>query len=105
LIEAAANLVHNAVEYAPVGGEVTLTAHTTAAGATLGVVNTGPPVPAHVVERLGERFVRSEDSRGSGLGLAIAKAIAERHGGALGVRREGERNVVELSWPHAIGNA
>lgn len=103
--EAAANLVHNAVEYAHVGGEVTLTAGTTAAGATLGVVNTGHPVPSHVIERLGERFVRSEDSRGSGLGLAIANAIAERHGGTLRVRREGERNVVELTWPHAIGNA
>ncbi|KAA0998991.1 two-component sensor histidine kinase, partial [Pseudonocardia sp. EV170527-09] len=44
--------------------------------ALLRVVNGGPAVPAPVLQRLTERFVRgSSEASGSGLGLAIAKTI------------------------------
>jgi signal transduction histidine kinase len=38
-----------------------------------------------VAARAGERFAKRRGSRGAGLGLAMARAVAERHGGALAV--------------------
>ena len=67
------NLIENALKYGaadqPV--DVSLTDD-----ALLRVVNGGPAVPAPVLQRLTERFVRgSSEASGSGLGLAIAKTI------------------------------
>ena len=69
------NLIENALKYGaadqPV--EVSLTEQ-----ALLRVVNGGPVVPAPVLQRLTERFVRgSSEASGTGLGLAIAKTIAQ----------------------------
>ncbi|WP_443695227.1 sensor histidine kinase [Pseudomonas sp.] len=68
------NLIENALKYGaadqPV--DVSLTDQ-----ALLRVVNGGPAVPASVLQRLTERFVRgSSEASGTGLGLAIAKTIA-----------------------------
>jgi two-component system OmpR family sensor kinase len=67
------NLIENALKYGaadqPV--DVSLTDQ-----ALLRVVNGGPAVPASVLQRLTERFVRgSSEASGTGLGLAIAKTI------------------------------
>ncbi|CAM2880625.1 sensor histidine kinase [Pseudomonas fluorescens] len=68
------NLIENALKYGAVDQpvEVSLTDQ-----ALLQVINGGPPVPASVLQRLTERFVRgNSEASGSGLGLAIAKTIA-----------------------------
>ncbi len=85
LREALANLLHNAIRYAPRGAQVTV--HVDSAGGTarLGVVDDGPGIPADELARAGERFFRARNAAapGSGLGLAIVRSIAERHGGRL----------------------
>lgn len=89
LEEALANLLHNALQHTPSGGQVTVQAGIRHGQATLCVADTGPGMPATARARVGERFLRVADSataqvpRGSGLGLAIAHAIAQRHGGRL----------------------
>jgi signal transduction histidine kinase len=76
------NLVDNAVRYTPEGGQVRVSTHQRAVGATLEVVDTGPGIPASDRERAFDRFYRRSNAPegGSGLGLAIVKAIADRHG-------------------------
>jgi signal transduction histidine kinase len=76
------NLVDNAVRYTPQGGQVRVTTHLQASGATLEVVDTGPGIPPSDRERAFDRFYRRSNAPegGSGLGLAIVKAIADRHG-------------------------
>lgn len=101
LAEALSNLAHNAITYADIGGRVSLACNADAQTLRLQVVNSGPPLPDGVRARLGQRFVKGDDSRGAGLGLAIAAAIVTRHGGTLQVQRlDAEAsNLVTLQWP------
>lgn len=105
LFEALSNLAHNAIVYTDEGGQVTLRAGADGAGCRLQVLNSGAPVPEHVVQRLGDRFVKGHDHSGSGLGLAIAKSIVERHGGRLWLARvqDPEGNCASLWWPASTG--
>jgi two-component system sensor histidine kinase BaeS len=84
------NLFENSVRYVDQGGllRVSLTA---APGALLRVDDSGPGVGDAQLERLFDRFYRTEDSRaratgGSGLGLSICRNIVEAHGGRIEAR-------------------
>jgi two-component system sensor histidine kinase CiaH len=81
------NLLDNAVQYTPAGGQVTVILKVDANVVTLSVSDTGPGIPAVDRERVFERFVRLDPARthttGAGLGLSIARWIAERHDGTL----------------------
>lgn len=86
LIQAVTNLVHNALEFTPVGGTVTVTlASADAGGVQLTVDDTGPGVPDYALPKLFERFYslpRPDTGRKStGLGLSIVREIARLHGG------------------------
>ena len=89
LEEALANLLHNALQHTPAGGQVTVQAGVLKGQAVLRVADTGPGIPATDRARVGERFLRvagpaaPQAAHGTGLGLAIAHAIAQRHGGRL----------------------
>jgi two-component system sensor histidine kinase TctE len=101
LREALANLVANAIAYAP-GGSVTLRGGAEGAGWSLAVEDNGPGLPADLQAAAGTRFVRSrrDGPAGSGLGLAIARAVAERHGGALRLlpREDGTAGLRAVLW-------
>lgn len=82
LREMMVNLVHNALEYVPAGGRVTLITGQEEGVSFLAVEDNGPGIPPEMRDKVLERFVRLPGSRGSGsgLGLAIVKEIAEGHG-------------------------
>lgn len=105
LAEALSNLAHNAILYTEDGGRVTLQAECDSARVYLKVLNSGAPIPEHVAQRLGERFLKGHGHSGSGLGLAIAKSIVERHGGRLQLDRleAPACNCVWLWWPRWDG--
>lgn len=86
LLQAAANLLDNAIKFTPAGGRVTLAAERRGAEVAITVSDTGPGIPAGDRARVVERFYRAEASRGtpgSGLGLALVQAVATLHGGTL----------------------
>jgi signal transduction histidine kinase len=81
-----ANLVHNATKHTPAGGEIRLSAARDGRAVVFTVRDTGDGIAAGDVERVFERFYKSDRSRadgGSGLGLSIAKHIVEAHGGVI----------------------
>jgi signal transduction histidine kinase len=98
------NLVANAVRHSPDDGSVVLTAARRNGGVRYEVSDEGPGIPPEEVERVFERFYRSDPGRsqdegGSGLGLAIARWIVELHGGTIHVEGgdpRGCRMVVDL---------
>jgi signal transduction histidine kinase len=91
------NLIGNAINYTPGGGEVVLGLRKEGGQARLVVTDTGPGIPAEDLPHVFERFYRGEKSRtrsrdgkGFGLGLSIAYWIVRNHGGRIEVdSREG----------------
>lgn len=78
------NLLKNAVQHCPSGGEVSLQARKTGRDLEIRVFNSGPPIPETDRERIFERFVRLDTEHpGIGLGLNLAREIARAHGGEL----------------------
>uniref|UniRef100_A0A7C4Q3I8 histidine kinase n=2 Tax=Bellilinea TaxID=475960 RepID=A0A7C4Q3I8_9CHLR len=88
------NLVSNAVNYTPVGGEVRLWLGKIEQRACLKVEDTGPGIPPEDLPYIFDRFYRGDPSRkrtessGFGLGLSIAKWIVDRHGGQIEVESQ-----------------
>ncbi|HYD63504.1 MAG TPA: sensor histidine kinase N-terminal domain-containing protein [Noviherbaspirillum sp.] len=103
LREAALNLLHNAIRFAPESGRVSLQVARNGEHATLAVIDNGPGIPEDELPRMGERFFQASNAHadGSGLGLAIARAVLERHGGVVTVanRPGGAGCVATLALP------
>jgi signal transduction histidine kinase len=80
------NLIDNAERYNVEGGTVEISTATHDETSVLRVINTGPPVPADMVEHLFLPFTRLDDRirhDGFGLGLTLVSSIAAVHGGTV----------------------
>ena len=90
------NLVANAIQYTPEGGDVTISAVRQADEIHLSVKDTGVGIPSEHLANLFTRFYRVDKSRsrnaggGSGIGLTIAKHLVEAHGGRIWVESKGD---------------
>lgn len=87
------NLVSNALKFTPAGGRVTVRMFADGRHAVVEVEDDGIGIPAAEQDRLFQRFFRSSIATeqaipGTGLGLVISRAIAEAHGGTIGVRSD-----------------
>ncbi|PKL96624.1 MAG: two-component sensor histidine kinase, partial [Gammaproteobacteria bacterium HGW-Gammaproteobacteria-9] len=74
------NLVSNALEYTPHGGQIEVQLHGDAEQLILAVDDSGPGISAELRPQLFERFFRLGGGQGAGLGLSIVARIAELHG-------------------------
>jgi len=91
------NLVANAIQYSPQGGEVFLSLKKIGKQARVIIRDTGAGIPAADLPHIFDRFYRAEKARtrsassGFGLGLSITKWIVEHHNGRIEVAsKEGE---------------
>ncbi|NEN76150.1 sensor histidine kinase [Pelistega sp. NLN82] len=78
--EALSNLIHNAIQYTPQEGHITIAIRTTLNTVELCVEDNGIGMSTQEIEEAGKRFQRgqaAQTQQGSGLGLAIVKTIAE----------------------------
>lgn len=97
-----ANLVDNAIKYAPAPSHIVVRLTSSRAGAAISVIDTGPGLEASDLSRIFEPYRRGRTSRGctgSGLGLFVTKKIVELHGGTIGVESRvgvGTRFCVDL---------
>jgi two-component system sensor histidine kinase HydH len=82
------NLIQNAIDASPKGGEVHVTVEQHRDRAVLCVLDRGPGLPPEESDRVFEAGFTSK-ARGAGLGLTIVRALAEQHGGCATVRNRG----------------
>ena len=105
LYSAFSNIVFNAVQYTPSGGEIGIKWYRSGAGACLEVTDTGEGIPAEHIQRVTERFYRVDKARsrekgGTGLGLAIVKHVMVQHEAELKISSEpGSGTTVECHLP------
>jgi signal transduction histidine kinase len=78
--EAVANLVQNALDATPVGGEITITGLISRGALILEVADSGPGLPKDAVDRVFEPLFSTKPGA-AGLGLATVARIASAHGG------------------------
>ena len=107
------NLVQNALEHTPAGGDVKLRVESVSDGVAASVTDTGEGIGPGHLPRIWERFYRADPSRaradkagGAGLGLAIVRGVVEAHGGNVDVQSEvGSGSCFTLRLPVAYHEA
>lgn len=90
LLQVLANLIANAIKFTPRGGSIQVRGECAGGGLRFSVSDTGPGIPAGMLETIFERFrqVGKNDRRGLGLGLYISRCIVEAHGGRIWAESE-----------------
>jgi len=99
------NLIGNAIQYTPSGGEVVVGVGKVDERARIMVTDNGPGIPAKDLPHIFERFYRGEKSRtrprdgkGFGLGLSIAYWIIRNHGGIIEVSSKEKIGTTFCVW-------
>lgn len=107
LMQVLTNLLMNAIQYTPAGGQVLIsTERREAEGrawAVAIIADTGMGIPEDELPHIFERFFRGDQPRqmqvsGTGLGLAIAKEIVEMQGGRVTVESKPDAGATFTVW-------
>ena len=91
------NLLSNAIQYSPRGGQVAFTISDRAGRTVFEVEDQGIGIPAEEMAHLFESFHRASnvgDIPGTGLGMAIVKTAVELHGGSIEVQSDPGRSTL-----------
>ena len=103
LERALANVVGNALKFAPADTPVTLRLARAGAEVRVEVVDEGPGIPADELPLIFQRHFRASNAQwtgGSGLGLYITRLVVETLGGQVAVQSElGRGSAIRLTLP------
>jgi signal transduction histidine kinase len=88
------NLLNNAADVMPGGGQIFFSFEKTPTDIITHVEDTGPGIPPEILPRLFETFATFGKENGTGLGLSICKRIVEDHKGWIRARREEGRGAI-----------
>ena len=106
--QAVSNLLSNALNHTPRGGQVLVqTSQRADGGLEINVSDTGCGIAAEHLPRIFDRLYRADPARsqhpnGAGLGLAIVKSIMALHGGTVDVESELAKGArFTLTFPNA----
>ncbi|MCG6962759.1 MAG: PAS domain S-box protein [Acidobacteria bacterium] len=95
------NLVVNALDAMPEGGELQIRTGRDGDRVWFEVADTGPGIPAEVRDKIFEPFFTTKgEGRGTGLGLSVVHGIVEQHGGRIRVAsRPGDGTTFRVELP------
>jgi signal transduction histidine kinase len=112
LYRSISNLIHNAIQYTPIAGVVTIRLESSERNAVITIQDTGIGIAPEDLPHIFDRFYRVQSDRwrslsagdsrstgGTGLGLAIARAIIQTHHGNIQVHSQlnlGSKFIVRL---------
>ncbi len=94
------NVIKNAIEAMPFGGEIDILVELTSDDHLLiRIRDQGPGIPQEMIQRLGEPFFTTKEN-GTGLGLMICQRIIEAHQGKLSITScEGKGTTIDILLP------
>jgi heavy metal sensor kinase len=104
LRQAVVNVIHNAIRYTPIGGEIQVRVESGDGKARITIEDNGPGIPEGERERVFQRFYRMDKARssgegGTGLGLSIAKWAVEANGGSIAFSPVEQGSRCEITLP------
>ena len=100
LHRALSNLLQNAIDFSPVGGQIDVEIVPALRHCQISVRDHGPGIPGYALDRVFEKFysLRRPNSgkKGTGLGLTFVKEIAELHRGGVELRNHPDGGAVAI---------
>jgi signal transduction histidine kinase len=95
-----ANLIENAIDAVPAGGDVRVTARRQGDEVVVCVVDDGPGVPPEIQGRIFDPFFTTKPiGQGTGLGLDIARRVVQRFDGHIALDTRPGRTEFRVSLP------
>jgi PAS domain S-box-containing protein len=93
------NLVNNAIDAMPAGGEIIIRSKTTKENLELYFTDTGKGIPEEIIDKIWKPLFTTK-AKGMGFGLSICKRVVESHGGTISVKSKiGEGTTFIITLP------
>jgi signal transduction histidine kinase/ActR/RegA family two-component response regulator len=106
LREVLVNMIYNAVDAMPSGGEVRVSTQETRDRVVIHITDTGTGMGPEVKQRLFDPFFTTKGKAGTGMGLAVSFGIIRRHEGSIEVDSEpGRGTTFKISLPKVTQEA
>jgi signal transduction histidine kinase/ActR/RegA family two-component response regulator len=103
LREVLVNMIYNAIDAMPSGGEVSVSTQETRERVVLHITDTGTGMGPDVKQRLFDPFFTTKGKAGTGMGLAVSFGIIRRHEGSIEVDSEpGRGTTFKISLPKVV---
>lgn len=101
------NLLHNAIKFTPIDGEITISSKELDGKTQVCILDSGIGMPAEMIDKIlnqEERISRNgtEREKGSGMGLLMCKDFVERNGGSLEINSSPSSTEVSFILPSYI---
>jgi PAS domain S-box-containing protein len=96
--QAVLNLVINALEAMPEGGQLRVSATVIGGEFRVSIQDSGPGIPPEIQASVFQPYF-STKSKGSGMGLALCEKLIGQHGGHIGYQTGAEGTTFEISIP------
>jgi signal transduction histidine kinase/FixJ family two-component response regulator len=104
LREVLVNIIYNAIDAMPSGGEIRLSAQESNRRVFLTISDNGTGMTPDVKSRLFDPFFTTKGKSGTGMGMAVSFGIIRRHNGSIDVESEPGRGATfRISLPVAEG--
>ncbi|HEV2835087.1 MAG TPA: ATP-binding protein [Pyrinomonadaceae bacterium] len=103
LREVLVNMIYNAIDAMPSGGEIRLSTQETRDRVVVCISDTGTGMGPDVKQRLFDPFFTTKGKAGTGMGLAVSFGIIRRHEGSIEVDSEpGSGTTFKISLPKVL---
>ena len=103
LREVLVNMIYNAIDAMPRGGEIRMSSQETNGRVVLIIADTGSGMTPEVKSRLFDPFFTTKGKGGTGMGMAVSFGIIRRHNGEIDVESElGRGTTFRISLPVAL---
>jgi len=102
LREVLVNMIYNAIDAMPSGGEIRMSAQEINGRVVVNIIDTGTGMTPEVKSRLFDPFFTTKGKGGTGMGMAVSFGIIRRHNGSIDVESEpGRGTTFKISLPVA----